>query len=152
MIQLFQRYPLQKLYKNKLLIFKLSIKQKLCLIKSLIQVLHSTPDQSKSGFSLSHDEIGQSPPSFSCYLNLGVEYDTWAKSFYNTYSINGFSSYFNQNRGGSVGVCGGGGEAHTPLFCQIIIKSALNWLEYTNKNLWGGESPTTLGLAIAFKH
>ena len=38
---------------------------------------------------------------------------------------------------------------------QIIIKSALTWLEYTNKNLWGGESPTSstkYGLAITFKH
>ena len=45
--------------------------------------------------------------------------------------------------------------AHTLLFCQIIIKSALTWLEYTDKNIWGGESPTsatTYGLAIAFKH
>ena len=44
---------------------------------------HSGPSlvfypQSKSGVSLSHDEIGQSPPSFSCYLNQGVEYETWA--------------------------------------------------------------------------
>ena len=37
----------------------------------------------------------------------------------------------------------GGRAVHTPLFCQIIIKSAINWLEYTNKNLWGGESPTS---------
>ena len=27
--------------------------------------------------SLSHDKISQSPPSFSCYLNWGVEYHTW---------------------------------------------------------------------------
>ena len=26
--------------------------------------------------------------------------------------------------------CVEGGRSHTPLFCQIIIKSALNWLEY----------------------
>ena len=36
---------------------------------------------------------------------------------------------------------GRGGLTH--LFCQIIIKSALTWLEYTNKNLWDGESPTS---------
>ena len=48
-----------------------------------------------------------------------------------------------------------GGEAHTPLFCQIIIKSAPAWLEYTNRNFGGGESPTSatkIGLATAFKH
>ena len=55
---------------------------------------------------------------------------------------------------GGGGGCGGGG-GHTPLCCQIIIKSALNWLEDTNKNLWGGKSPTSptqSGFAIAVKH
>ena len=45
--------------------------------------------------------------------------------------------------------------AQTPPFCQIIIKSVLPWLEYTNKNLWDDESPTSAtkyGLTVTFKH
>ena len=45
-------------------------------------------------------------------------------------------------------------DQHTPLMPNYL-KSALNWLEYTNKNPWGGESPTSTtksGFALAFKH
>ena len=42
-----------------------------------------------------------------------------------------------------TGAFGGGGGGLILLFCKIIIKGALNWFEYTNKNLWGGESPTS---------
>ena len=37
------------------------------------------PPTSEEWFSMSHDEIGQSPPSFSCYLNQGVDYQTWVE-------------------------------------------------------------------------
>ena len=50
---------------------------------------------------------------------------------------------------------GGEGYSQTPLFCQISIKSALNWHEYTNTNLWGGKSttlPAKSGFTLAFKH
>ena len=37
------------------------------------------PQPIEEWFSLSDDEIGQSPPSFSSYLNKSVEYETWAE-------------------------------------------------------------------------
>ena len=55
--------------------------------------------------------------------------------------------HFNQNRVGSMGHVrggggGGGGWAHTP-FLANYYKNTLYWPEYTNKNLRGGESPTS---------
>ena len=42
-------------------------------------------------FNLSHEQIGQSPPSFSCYFNLGVEYDTRAKYLFSMVHTKYFS-------------------------------------------------------------
>ena len=50
---------------------------------------------------------------------------------------------------------GGCSKSHTFFFCQIIIKRALTWLEYTNQNLCGGDSSTSAaqyGFAIALEH
>ena len=49
--------------------------------KMSVQVYYSTHDQSRrdSACHMSRWKIDQSPPSFSCYLNEGVENHTWAK-------------------------------------------------------------------------
>ena len=50
-------------------------------------------------------------------------------------TINEINSYFNQNRGGSMGRMGGNRDSHTT-FRSNNYKMCTNSL----KNLWGGES------------
>ena len=72
-------------------------------------------------FSMSQDEIGQSPPSFSCYLNQGVEYQILAECFV-------FSGNILKN--GHIET------SKSPEVVDVKIFAILQYLENTDVTVW----------------